>query len=82
MKGGISKPISLYSINNNLYIKRVTQSNGKDLPWVSLACIQVARVPQIFFLVFIFYLKKKSSNFFLQKKCKIVANIVLCVEAV
>ena len=32
--------------NNNLYSKRVTQSNGKDLPWGPLACLQVARRPQ------------------------------------
>ena len=25
---------------------RVTQSNGKDLPWGPLACLQVARGPQ------------------------------------
>ena len=32
--------------NNNLYLKRVTQSNGKDLPWGPLACLHVARGPQ------------------------------------
>ena len=32
--------------NNNLYLKRVTQSNGKDLPWGPLACLQVAQGPQ------------------------------------
>ena len=32
--------------NNNLYLKRATQSNGKDLPWGPLACLQVARGPQ------------------------------------
>ena len=32
--------------DNNLYLKRVTQSNDKDLPWGPLACLQVARGPQ------------------------------------
>ena len=32
--------------DNNLYSKRVTQSNGKDLPWGPLACLQVDRGPQ------------------------------------
>ena len=32
--------------NNNLYLKRITQSNGKDLPWGPLAFLQVARGPQ------------------------------------
>ena len=32
--------------NNNFYFKRVTQSNGKDLPWGPLACLQVARGPR------------------------------------
>ena len=29
-----------------IFIERVTQSNGKDLPWGPLACLQVARGPQ------------------------------------
>ena len=34
----------LSTINdNNLYLKRVTQSNGKYLPRGPLACLQVAR---------------------------------------
>ena len=32
--------------DNSLYLKRVIQSNGKDLPWGPLACLQVARGPQ------------------------------------
>ena len=32
--------------NNNIHLKRVTQSNGKDLPLGHLACLQVARGPQ------------------------------------
>ena len=28
--------------DNNLYLKRVTQSNGNDLPWGPMACLQVA----------------------------------------
>ena len=32
--------------NNNIHLKRVTQSNGKDLPLGRLACLQVARGPQ------------------------------------
>ena len=32
--------------NNNIYLKRVTQSNGKDHPLGPLACLQVARGPQ------------------------------------
>ena len=33
--------------NNNLYLKRVTQSNGKDLLWGHLAWLQVGQGPQI-----------------------------------
>ena len=32
--------------NDNLYLKRVTQSNGKNLPLGPLACLQVAQGPQ------------------------------------
>ena len=32
--------------NNNIHLKRVTQSNGRDLPLGPLACLQVARGPQ------------------------------------
>ena len=32
--------------SNNLYLKRVTQSNVKDLLLGPLACLQVARGPQ------------------------------------
>ena len=40
-------PIMIYNDNNNnLYSNRVTQSNGKDLPWGPLACLQVAWGPQ------------------------------------
>ena len=35
-----------YDNNNNIHLKRVTQSNGKDLPLGPLACLQVARGPQ------------------------------------
>ena len=32
--------------NGNPYLKRVTQSNCKDLPWGPLACLQVVRGPK------------------------------------
>ena len=37
--------------SNNLYLKRVTQSNVKDLLWGPLACLQVAQGPQGYIVV-------------------------------
>ena len=34
--------------DNNLYLKRVTQSNGKNLLWVPLPRLQVGRGPQAY----------------------------------